>query len=193
MEWINLAQDRDRWWDFVNMVMNLRATYNKGNLLTSWATAGLLVKKDVSLWCSFFPDSWPQNGGEKRVSVKTNRLHNSIQREAHTHIHTHTHTHTHTPTRLRRQPRNLLPEKPLLLLKGKIIYYSVTPKMEVKTFHPPPPPKPSLALSAAGGGGARKVKKRRPLATLHAHTNGYTEGPEATGFWVTEKRLMWRY
>ena len=25
VEWINLAHDRDRWWDFVNMVMNLRA------------------------------------------------------------------------------------------------------------------------------------------------------------------------
>jgi hypothetical protein len=24
VEWIHLAQDRDRWWDFVNTVMNLR-------------------------------------------------------------------------------------------------------------------------------------------------------------------------
>jgi hypothetical protein len=24
MDWIELAQDRDRWWDLVNAVMNLR-------------------------------------------------------------------------------------------------------------------------------------------------------------------------
>jgi hypothetical protein len=24
MDWIDLAQDRDRWWDLVNVVMNLR-------------------------------------------------------------------------------------------------------------------------------------------------------------------------
>jgi hypothetical protein len=26
VDWIHMAQDRDRWWDVVNMVMNLRVT-----------------------------------------------------------------------------------------------------------------------------------------------------------------------
>jgi hypothetical protein len=35
MDWINMAQDRDRWWALVNMVMNLRIPKNMGNILTS--------------------------------------------------------------------------------------------------------------------------------------------------------------
>ena len=35
MDWIGLAQDRDRWWTLVSVIMNLRVPWNAGNFLTS--------------------------------------------------------------------------------------------------------------------------------------------------------------
>jgi len=35
MDWIDLAQDRDRWWALVNAVMNIWIPYSAGNFLTS--------------------------------------------------------------------------------------------------------------------------------------------------------------
>ena len=34
MDWIDLAQDRDRCWAQVNAIMNLPVPYNTGNFLT---------------------------------------------------------------------------------------------------------------------------------------------------------------
>ena len=35
MDWIGLAQNRNRWWTLVSAVMNLRVLWNAGNFLTS--------------------------------------------------------------------------------------------------------------------------------------------------------------
>jgi hypothetical protein len=36
VDWIGLAQNRDKWRALVNLVMNLRAPYNAGKLLSGW-------------------------------------------------------------------------------------------------------------------------------------------------------------
>jgi hypothetical protein len=36
MDWIALAQNRDRWWAYVNVLMNLRVPVYAGNVLTRW-------------------------------------------------------------------------------------------------------------------------------------------------------------
>jgi hypothetical protein len=35
VDWIDLAQDWDKWWVFLNVVVNLRVPQNVGNFLNS--------------------------------------------------------------------------------------------------------------------------------------------------------------
>jgi hypothetical protein len=45
MDWIDLVEDRDRWWSLVNTVMNLRVPYNAENFL-SGCTVGSFSRRD---------------------------------------------------------------------------------------------------------------------------------------------------
>jgi hypothetical protein len=47
INWIHLAQDKDLWWAFVNMIMKLRIPQYAGNFLTGWADNCRLLKKDL--------------------------------------------------------------------------------------------------------------------------------------------------
>ena len=41
MDWIDVALDRDRWWAFVNVVMNLKVPKNVGSFFTSWESVSI--------------------------------------------------------------------------------------------------------------------------------------------------------
>jgi hypothetical protein len=41
VDWIGLAQDRNRWWALVNSVLNLRVPWNAGKLSSGLASNGL--------------------------------------------------------------------------------------------------------------------------------------------------------
>lgn len=49
MDWGNLAQDRNRCWAVVNMVMSFWVSYSVGNFLTSF------LQEDCAAWCGLFP------------------------------------------------------------------------------------------------------------------------------------------
>ena len=40
MDWIYLAENKERWRTVMNVVTNLRVLYNAGNFLTFWGSAG---------------------------------------------------------------------------------------------------------------------------------------------------------
>ena len=56
MDWIDLAWDRDLWWDFMNVVMNDQIPYTVGNFVTVWdilGSPGLCTMELVTLKHAF--------------------------------------------------------------------------------------------------------------------------------------------
>jgi len=48
MDWIDLAQDKGRWWALVNPVTNLRFPQNAGNF---WTSSDLMSFSSRTLFC----------------------------------------------------------------------------------------------------------------------------------------------
>ena len=70
MDWIGLAQDRDRWRTLVSAVMKLRVPWNAGNFLTSCKPVsfsrrtlhhGLNKYRDVCTWSEICSAEWNMN------------------------------------------------------------------------------------------------------------------------------------
>jgi hypothetical protein len=49
VDWCNLAQDRNKWWPVVKMVLSLWVPYSVGNFLT------IFLQEDCAAWCGLFP------------------------------------------------------------------------------------------------------------------------------------------
>jgi hypothetical protein len=47
IDWIGLAQDRNKWRVLVNSVMNLRVPRNAGKLLSGYITGGLSISAQL--------------------------------------------------------------------------------------------------------------------------------------------------
>jgi hypothetical protein len=90
VDWIDMAQDKDRWRGVVNAAVNLRVPQNAGNFLPSWGPVSfprrtLLhgVSKSVSQSVS---QGWPQNGSDRCKEDKTplhlQRIESSVNQPA---------------------------------------------------------------------------------------------------------------
>ena len=78
LDWIGLAQDRDRWCTLVSAVMNLRVPLNAGNFLTSCKTvscSGRTLHHGVS---KYFTGSSQQYKCYHKLLLKTEKSANTV-------------------------------------------------------------------------------------------------------------------
>jgi len=81
MDWILLAQDREKWQALVNAVMNLQVSWNSGNYLTSWSVTTFSTRTlfhgnfDYDLlWAGFISSRskrFDQSDTQNKTSVKS--------------------------------------------------------------------------------------------------------------------------
>jgi hypothetical protein len=48
VDWVDLVQDRDKWWAVLNTLMNILFPQNTANFLTVWGT----ISFPEAVWCT---------------------------------------------------------------------------------------------------------------------------------------------
>ena len=81
-DWSDLSQDRNRWWAFVNAVMNVQLAWNAGNFLTGWGPVSssrrILLRGVIYLWNTLYRSTL-RNDWYFRVTRAVSRRHPAVE------------------------------------------------------------------------------------------------------------------
>jgi hypothetical protein len=80
MDWIDVAQYRDRWRALVNTVMNLRVPYNAGNVSSSCTIGGFSRRAQLHEWVSELQSS-PSNRKLKTICSRLSYCYFTLYKE----------------------------------------------------------------------------------------------------------------